>query len=259
LGEWPIARGISQQPGKAALLSLVFAAGERPCARDVEQILDSQPEAARGVRISHRPEDEQGWLELLSSGLTFDLTGLMPALACAMPPALQYLGLPDKTGTRNMEAIALAPSPHIAAGGAMIPVARVMLALAAQLTQMFPPLAVCWHPSGCWMEAKYFERIVESWLFGGAFPALGLASLQSDQLGDIRSHGLDFFLGQEVVLEAHADESTADLVKRAVRLIDQLVRLGAIASPRELVLPDGEVVFVEPSANGRLLRLWQAR
>ena len=100
---------------EAAGLSLLFAAGTRPSAIDVERLFDAGGAVAR---ISSRRGAQDGWLELLASGLTFDLHGLAEGEACPVPPASHYFGLPRLEADFQLEAITLIPGPHIGGGGA---------------------------------------------------------------------------------------------------------------------------------------------
>lgn len=246
-----------QQP--AAGLCLVFAVGERPAADDIERLLaapaDPAMQPAIGAQVSLRPADSADWLELLASGLAFDLTGLAPGAADALPEAAHLFGITRPRATSPAEAITLAPGPHIAGGSAMIPIVRVMTGLAAALALALPVRAVCWRPAGCWMEPAYFARIVDAWLAGGAFPALGLTGLERAKDGSVTSNGLAFFIGQELRVEARAGESAADTAKLAARVIDELIRHGPLDEDEELVGRDGEALLAQPSQDGRLVVL----
>ncbi len=242
-----------------AALSLLFQPGERPSVRDVELMLDSDEEALRSIQLSHRPDEDEGWVELLSSGLTFDLVGLAPARFADSCPAHQAFGLPENISTFEFEAISLRLGPHISAGNAMIPIIRVMMALSAQLAEGLSARVICWHPSGSWMEPGYFRRIVESWLFGGAFPALGLTNIEQRPDGTVVSKGLDFFIGQELQVMSRRGERTAETVKLAVRTIDHLVRHGPMQQGGAMEGPDDELLQAEVSRDGRTVRILRER
>lgn len=214
--------------------------------------------ATTGIAISHRPSDSEGWLELLSSGLTFDLAGLAPEQAAPMPRVSQYLGLPENLAAFDFEALVLRPGPHLAGAGSMMPVVRVMLAVAAQLAETFGARGICWHPAETCMEAGYFSRVVEDWLFGGAFPGLGLTAIQERADGSLVSSGLSFFIGQEVAVPNLRGEPTSEAVKLAVRAIDYLVNEGPLREFQHLDVPDGGSVTAEPSGDGSLVLIRRA-
>lgn len=250
--------GELQSTGVTAGFSLLFAAGARPCVAEVERLLQTPPSAdLPSARISHRPDDMEGWLELLASGLTFDLAGLAPAPAAPLPRAAHRFGIGDDAAAKGFEAVSLLPGEHIVAGSAQLAVVRVMAGLAARLAGLKGVRAVAWHPAASWMEGGYFTRVVSAWLGGGVFPALGLSAFESTADGGIESVGLRFFTGQELRVEALAGEARADTVKLAVRTVDMLVRHGPLAERATLVGPAGEPLTVEPDAGGKVLRLWR--
>src|SRR5690606_7602453 len=99
-------------------LSLLFAAGNRPDRAKVETALAIGGDPATSARISLRPDEREGWLELLSSGLTYDLSGLVPASGVPKIAAGQCFGLDGSKGFETHEAIALRPGPHLEPGAA---------------------------------------------------------------------------------------------------------------------------------------------
>lgn len=214
-----------------------------------------QPRLAGIARISSLRGGAEGWLELLGSGLTFDLTGLSPASPGSLPAPRHVFGLTPDVAGQDWEACLLAPGPHLADAGAMEPVVRIMAGIAGQLALGLEAKAVCWLPAASWMDANYFARIVEAWHGGGAFPALGFAGMDRLADGWVVSDGLAFFAGQELRVEPRPGESAADTVKLAVRLADRLVRQGPIVESGRLAGPDAEPLFVEPSADGRQVLL----
>ena len=243
-------------------LTLLFAAGGRPSAEDVELLLtasdgagdDRKPIAAR---ISSQRGRAEGWLEILSSGLAFDLSGLDPAPALPVPAGRHFFGLSRDADNFAFEAIAITPGPHLEGAGAMVPVVRIMAALASRLAAELGALAVCWQPAGSWMDVQYFARIVEGWSQGGAFPALGLTGIERTQDGGVESDGLAYFIGQELRVETRKGEAVADTVKLAARMIDHLVNHGAIAQREALTGPTGEALLAEPSPDGKFVVVWR--
>lgn len=246
------------QPARtSADLSLLFAAGERPSAREFEQLLAADGLSSHGAQISHRPDAAEGWLELLINGLTFDLAGLSPSVSAEVPVMERQFGVTFDPAHFQFEAITIAPGQHIEAGRAMLPLMRSLLGIAAGMALQLPVKAVCWHPAGSWMEPNYFTRIVVSWLAGGVFPALGLTAVEATGKG-VESAGLDFFAGQEVRVEASPGQPHAETVKLAVRVIDHIIRNGPVLTLSELQGPAGEALLAEPSYDGRQVRVWRS-
>jgi hypothetical protein len=201
--------------------------------------------------VSHRPSDDHGWLELLASGLTFDLRGLAPGVAAPMPPVGHVYGLPADIARFDFEAILLVPDQHIAAGANLMPVIRTLVELSANLALQLPITAICWNPAQSWMEPKYFNRIVANWLSGGAFPVLGLTGVHRRPDGVIESSGLAYFTGQELCVPERDGEPGSETVKLAARLIDHLVQHGRLDKTETLIGPGGEQLVTQPTADGR--------
>src|SRR3546814_754178 len=226
---------------------LLFREGSRPAADDIARLLDA-PDSGMPARISHRPEPSAGWLELLASGLTFDLRGLSPAAPAPYDPAPHAYGFGAAPTDVSLEAVALAASGHIAAGAALGPVLRMLFHLAANLAIRLPVEAVLWCPAETLMEPRYFSGTVFNWLSGGAFPALGLTALVSASDGSVVSTGLSYFIGQEMQMEGLKGEAPAESVKLAIRLVDYLVRHGPLTEPRAIE-QEGGVLLAEPSSE----------
>lgn len=251
----------TQTNGSIATLSLLFAPGDRPTAQAVRAAIEGPPLNAEkasnavGACVSFSPESDEGWVELLASGLTFDLSGLAPASPKRVARSDHRFGLPGELDETALDALLLIPGHHLSGAGAMLPVIRIMVGLAARLTKVLPVRGVCWHPAGSCMEPGYFARVVDAWLGGGAFPSLGLTAFVPGEQGRLRSVGLDFFIGQELDVAARAGESRADTTKLAMRIADQLVASGRVERTETLTGPDGESLRVEPDRDRRVVRV----
>src|SRR5690606_23993148 len=110
---------------------------------DIERLLKWGTVSAPAPRIVHRPEEGEGWLELLASGLSFDLVGLAPAAGTALPDCRNRFGVAEEALLSTTEAISLLPGPHLAGASAMMPVVRTITGLGAILTRHLPAKAVC--------------------------------------------------------------------------------------------------------------------
>jgi len=234
---------------------LLFAPGERPTSQDIAEALQDRGRESLQARVSFAPDSGEDWVELLASGLTFDLSGLAPAAARRVVRTEHRFGLPPDLDETALDALLLMPGHHLSGAGAMLPVMRVMAGLAARLARCLPVKGVCWHPASSCMEPAYFARMVDAWLAGGAFPALGLTALAFGDDGAVRSVGLDFFIGQELEVPARAGEPRADTIKLAMRVADMLVASGRIEREEVLRGPDGESLRAVPIESGRVVRL----
>jgi hypothetical protein len=239
-------------------LSLLFAAGQRPSADEVERLLAAPDNSLLGARVSHRARDDDGWLELLASGLTFDLTGLAPAASSEILQPRHCFGVAADLNDGALEAVTLLPSTHIASGKAMMPVVKTMAGLVANLALHLTAKAVCWHPAATWMDPNYFARVVLNWQSGGAFPALGLTAIEQADDGSVMSSGLSYFIGQEIQLEAAPGETAADTVKLAMRVIDYMIIHGPLKAPRRLEGASGQTLMAEPSQYGQVVWVWRS-
>ncbi|TCM40796.1 hypothetical protein EDF59_104277 [Novosphingobium sp. ST904] len=237
-------------------VSLLFPAGLRPSADRIADLLETAESGGVAARVSFRPPPDEGWLELLSSGLTFDLLGLSPAGAAAAVEAPHSYGFDDIQAPCALEAVDLVPGGHIAGGAGLLPVVRTQVGIAAALALELPVAAVAWQSAGTLMEPRYFARVVMNWLAGGAFPALGLTALAAGSDGSIATKGLSRFIGQEMQLEARDGEPPADAIKLAIRVVDYLVRNGRLTEPREIEAPGGNLL-AEPSQVGRQIWVWR--
>jgi len=209
-----------------------------------------------GFAVSHKPETSAGWLELLASGLTFDLVGLAPAPAAPLPDIAHWYGFRDEPPVEPGEAITLVPGEQLQGAENLLPVMRVMTAMASRLAALDNVKAIVWHPARSAMAPAAFTAAIGNWLQGGAFPALGLTALFPDGDGAIRSEGLAFFTGQELIIEPSIGITTNENVKISARIINQLVGSNTVRQRFDFIGPNGEYLSVEPSDNDRFLRVW---
>lgn len=218
--------------------------------------------------VSHEPafpDDPLGptgsnlrWVELLCDGLTFDASGISPGSPARQPGCAYRFDLAEPFDPAALEAVRLVPGPHLAGGERMMPVIRAMAGLAARLCELPGLAAVAWHPARSCIGPRYFASIIANWLDGGVFPGLGLVGLSPVADGGIQSEGLSYFIDQEIRIEPELAADRTAAAKIAVRLIDRLVEQGGIANREDVAGPEGRLLRIEPSANGRLVRVWSA-
>lgn len=242
---------------------MLFPPGARPDDGAVRELAEASP----GFAISHDPGGGEGrgdgpagagdWLELLANGLTFDLVGLAPGRTAPSPVAGNAVGLPAGFDPVGMQAITLQPGPHLAAGGAMLPVVRSLAWLAARLADLPGTRAVAWHPARSWCDPAHFRDSVLRWIDGGVFPGLSLASLTPMPDGGMQSQGLALFTGQELRLEPDVADDRAAGAKIALRVMHWLVESGAVENEERLAVFDGRTLRLAPSDNGRFVRVWR--
>lgn len=197
------------------------------------------------------------WVELLRDGLTFDLEGLAPGRAFEVPPSEHKFDCAQDMTPSRVQALRLVPGAHLAGGEATLPVLRGMLGLARDLVQHFEHVeAVAWPPSASVIGRRYFESSTTAWLEGGAFPALGLTAFREALDGGLQSIGLDFLIGQELRIEPMLAGDKVAATRLGVRLINRLVLTGPVKEAEQLIGPDGDRLQLEPSKNGKYIRVW---
>lgn len=209
--------------------------------------------AARGATFTVGHEDET-LLELVLNGLAFDLTGLGADAPARLPRLAHRFGLED-IDLREAHPVAIVPGPHLVGGEAMPPIVRSQLTLALQLAKLRNLVALAWLPARSCMSVDYFTAVVPDWLRGGAFPALGLTAVAPSLDGGLQSEGLAFFTGQELRIEPELAEDRAAAFALAVQLIRELVEHGPIADTLRKPGPAGAELMLEPSANGKFVRV----
>lgn len=264
---------------KSSAVSLLFAPGERPSSSAIRALAESTADyaisldpfagvphlavvppgrgtARQGGRGRQRARDAR-WLEILANGLTFDLAGLAPGPGEYLPDRAHAYGLTAEELAAPLEAVRLAPGPHLTGGSTMLPVIRCLAWLAARLSALPGTRAVSWHAARCWSGPVHFRDGVLRWMEGGAFPGLGLTALAPVPDGGMQSEGLALFTGQELRIEPELALDRAESAKLALRLIHLLVDNGPVTAAEQVTLPGAVRLRLEPSANRRFVRVWR--
>lgn len=193
------------------------------------------------------------WLELVIDGLTFDVLGLMPGRAFSIPPPRHRLGIATER-LLEVETIAIAPGPHVAAAANAMPVVRTMLRIAAVLARKFESVvAAHWLPAASLVGRDVFLDIVDGWVAGGVFPAPILTGIVERPDGALRSDGFAFFSGQELELEPALCGDRIAATRLLMRLLDQLAGHRAFAGEQEVALAGGGCVRIV--GQGALVRV----
>lgn len=205
-----------------------------------------------GFSVSHAPEPVEGWAELLVNGLTFDVHGLREGPAQPAPLIASTLGL-DRNELDSLRWLTVAPGPHLAGAGHLLPVVRVVAMLVLELSKIGPASGISWIPAHLVLNCDLFERAVQPWLSGGPFPAPAFVAMRQDADGGLSSSGLKFLMGQEFVLQGGGRTESAHLRRIAVRLVDWLIANGPVtASTKAILAGTGEVVL-ESDNGARIL------
>ena len=240
-----------QRPDSGAVLA---AMGQLPLASVIHD-----PRAAGlpdSAASSHREFADHDWLELLLSGLSFDLLGLAPGPCMNLLQDAQAIGFDSGFDPHASKALALVPGPHIADDASSLPIVRAWLQLACDLAEELGGAeAVCWGPAKLVTPASMFFAGDRSWLSGGPFPALNLVATDRAEDGRVRSRGLDFFIGQEVLLDASLSDDCIAAAKLLARLAHNLIGEGPVQDVRQLAQEDGNAFVLTPSHDGTVLEV----
>lgn len=237
-----------QSDGCAPIAALLYDQALLPA------MADFAPGSAESATfaISHIAPPEEGWIEILRDGLTFDLHGLADGPVQKTPDIRAGVGI-DPAARSGLAVLTLSPGPHLAGAQRLLPVIRVAAEILMDISRIGSATAVVWLPANLIVRTDLFVKAVRPWLDGGPFPAPALVALHSDASGQVRSEGLNFFIGQEFLLQSKASENGASLARVAIRLIDWLVAHGPISISTEAVLAGTGAVFLEVSESGRIL------
>ncbi len=245
----------ADEPGDDLLILVPKAA--RPDAERVRalcagaEFLDALgPELPDDTRLPTR--SVAGAIALQRSGLTFDLAGLAPGPAVPVPD--MGAALPEGLLPAQTTALSLRPGPHTAAGRRTLAVLREWFALARGLGEAFGAEALCWAPGGVVVPLASAERHIAAWEAAGRVPVALLASFHPTLDGALQSHGLAYFTGQELRIEPPLVDGGEQALARV--LFTHLFYVGEQATTGQLAAPGGHTLRLDPSDDGRFVRVW---
>jgi hypothetical protein len=240
---------------------LLFDASNRPDCASLKELISE----IDGVSVSHDPsapdsdvDASDDWLEVVIDGLTFDLSGL------ALETSIQLSDFSDTVDKLGLEedaqfhAVSLVPGPHLTGGDYLLPILRGLFALGLRLGGRLEGLiAYGWQPANRLISTDQFRGDAENWIGGGSFPASILISFKDTPDRGLQSTGLAIFTGQELRLEPDVAEHRDTAHRLGLRLATQLVLRGRIDAVEEVTGPDGSPLRLEPSKNGKFVRVWR--
>ena len=252
---------------------LLFANGQRPDAAAIRRFVSQHknitisldPVAQETLQVvddrfidQRRNHDVRSpvWVELLQDGLTFDLIGLAPGEGTQAPPIETRIDCDQSISDVSANSLQLVVGEHLSGAEGTMPVLKGLLRLSRDLVQHFEQIcSVIWPHSESGIGRRFFESSTTAFLEGGAFPALGLTAFRAAIDGGLQSVGLAHFIGQELRIEPELANERIAATRLGVRLINQLVLSGPLSSVEQVVAPDGSLMTLEPSANGRFIRV----
>lgn len=195
--------------------------------------------------------------ELLLGGLTFDL------FVMSLEPGhmhRQYVNARDTADAGCMSstcAVVLVPGPHLAGAEGTLLIVRALWALGAKLAGAVGAIAgFGWRPSATVRSAAAFVAATEAWERNGSVPSPGLITFKPVLDNALQSAGLAHFTGQEVRMEPALAGDGEPAVRLGQQIAQMLIHRGVLSAPELFTGPAGETIRLEPSANGRVVRVW---
>lgn len=238
---------------------MLFAPGERP---DIARLAQAVDQIA-GIALTFTPPELEGdmagpvagWAELLVGGLAFDCLGLAPSPPID-PASLHNVMILTPDELARSEGIGLMPGPHLAAARNALPVLRALTRLASDLGSALGNVsAFAWGPAHFAVGPDIFRRLVDDWCDGGPFPALFFVGVVEGDAGEIRSEGLAFLTGQEIMLAPSLELGRIEGAQLIARLVDELVRCEPLSRSVQRQGDDGCRLSLEPASDGAIIRV----
>ncbi len=240
-------------------LLILFPYDRRPTARQVRAACETAdfvdadgPELVNGRGHAHIAVVDG--ISLQRSGLVFDLVGLAPGPAIPVPElGGRGSGGGDIVPSRTLAA-SLRLGPHISAGRNSLAVLREWFAITQGIATHFDAVMICWTPGGVAIPIDKLGPHLAEWDARGQVPVSLLASFPYTLDGAIQSHGLRYFTGQEFRIESPL--VGAEETPLARLLFSHLFFAGTQEETGQLTAPDGHALRLQPSDNGRYVRVW---
>ncbi len=256
---------------------MLFAKGKRPDRGAIARFVGTQlatslsfdPEsgtptlAGKGdnegaIEMAQTHAEGKAWVELLRDGLLFDLEGLSPSQPLTVPMTDNRYDFDHSKSLAMYDAMRLIPGTNLAGGEHTLPVVRCLISLARDLAYEFDDIAAfVWPPASSVISREFFESTAAAWLAGGSFPALGLTSFRETMDGAMQSVGLEYLIGQELIIEAPLCNDRVKATRLGIRLINQLIMVGGIEKSERLAAPDGSRLIMRFSCDDKFVRVSQ--
>jgi hypothetical protein len=239
--DFPALRRFAKRQGTVAVVHM--PGGDAP-AFELAEGLGEEDNVATTVAERGSPVTVQ----LVRTGLSFDLAGLYPGSVMDFPQPAFRFDCDALPRADTFEALELSPGRHIAGGARSIPVVKGLMATARDLAEHFPALdMLVWPASTSAIGRRYFESVISAWLETGAFPGLGLTAFRTTSTGDLESVGLDFWLQRELRLVRDLARDPVAATRLGVRLVNQLILAGGVQDGERFAAPDGRMLTLRLS------------
>lgn len=141
-------------------------------------------------------------------------------------------------------AISISLGEKLHGGNRIAPIWSGMLEMGAVLAEALGAACIYWSPAANLIDAAYFKTAIGEFVQGGAFPSLALVRFETLPDNMIKTAGLDWFSGQEIVA-SHLQLTTRDAMYRLVRIAHDMAMVGPYKDDTQFEgLLDGEQLFI---------------
>lgn len=159
----------------------------------------------------------------------------------------------------NDDAAAFRSALHLRLGSAVasgrgVPcVILALLQLGAVLGEQLNAAAAQWHPAAIVSGFDYYREAVGQYANGAAFPALLCVGFDTTQPYTVRTRGLKWLSGQELVFD-HPNMPRGHAMRYVVRLVHDIATQGAVDAAIDVPgLHAGETVRLSPDIQNDML------
>ena len=252
-------------------LLIHFAANRVPSAETVRDALQAADGVSLSIDRSSSPDGAQsgddrdvdpGFIEVVGSGVSADLTGFVTPAAAERNAASTTYPRADSDPIREPEsfgALALSPGPHLSGPVMNASILKTLCRMALALGRELPgTVGYGWSDGATFHFPDAFGDALANWEEGGRFPVDLFVGFRSDLDGGLSSRGLHVFTGQEIRLDPPLVADPSEGRRLAARLAEQLIPIGKIDGTQQFTLPDGRIITLERSLNGRFARAFPA-
>lgn len=199
------------------------------------------------------------WAELVVSGITFKLNGLGDGQSCQSSAADTLIDIASTYLLDRSETLCLSLGDHVRSGGKSTAIIRVMIECARIIVSAFPNcIGVSWESARIVASPKFFLAQAQEWDNKGQFPIRFFVIIRPSIDEGIESRGLELFTGQELRIEPEIVHAMPDVNLLSERLAVTLALHGGLDAIQTYTAPDGTTLKLEPSVNGRYVRVWRA-
>ena len=185
---------------------------------------------------------------VIFSGVAFDYT----VTAASKPDAKSKIFCDADLG-KVRSAVTLSLGAAVASGQHMPAIIQALMMLGEKLGTALGANWVYWTPASITTGFSYYSDTVEQYANGAAFPALVTVNFDTAADEAVRTTGLYWLVGQELLFE-RSGMPLNEAMRYVVRIVHDLATNGAVNGKMEVPgMADDERLILEPDAPSHLL------